>query len=193
MFDIFYKYLILKKRVTLPGVGVFLMNRKPAEFNQTDSSYLPPFFEIEYKKQKTEPDTNFFVFISEESGIDRAEAVRQFNEFSRTVEQGIKAHESFDLPGIGRIRKDVSGDVRFEPDHHVPAYLSPVTADVTPTEEAVLTEDGSSQKLAVDEVLIDDEDTGHSQKEYWWIIALVLGALAIVAIVYYYYQNGSLR
>lgn len=185
MYPIIHKYLLQHKNVSVPGVGIFTIENKPAFFNEQRSSLLPQQTQISYKAETALADRVFYDFLAKELRIDAVEAIKNFHEFTYQLKQDISHADAAILPGIGILTKQPDGSFVFEQENVLEDYyaaqpLLQITAidDVSQTSTANNSFIGESDLLAVP----DDEET--IKKDYWWIYAIVLAFVGIAAIIY---------
>jgi nucleoid DNA-binding protein len=195
MVQLLYKYLILNKQVTLPGLGVFYIQRQPAKHDYVNSVFVSPALHINFNASSDLPDKNFYQFVSKERGLNEVEAVKSLNSFADKLNQQVKANKTVELPGMGMLKINAAGQLTFEPADILAAYFPPTKgaslldekSQNVASEKAVTRaskETISFQELSQEEV---------SRKSYWWVYAIILALLGIGAIGYYYYVNGSLK
>jgi nucleoid DNA-binding protein len=195
MVQLLYKYLILNKQVTLPGLGIFYIQRQPAKHDYVNSVFVSPALHINFNASSDLPDKNFYQFVSKERGLNEVEAVKSLNSFADKLNQQVKANKTVELPGMGMLKINAAGQLTFEPADILAVYFPPIkgasfldekSQNVTPEKAATNTskETISFQELSQEEV---------SRKSYWWVYAIILALLGIGAIGYYYYVNGSLK
>ena len=82
MFQIFRKYLVLYKKLTLPGVGSFVVEDIPARLDFTNKTIYSPLSVIRFSLEVSSFDRYFFYFLSQELHIDEISAIRKFTDIS---------------------------------------------------------------------------------------------------------------
>jgi hypothetical protein len=190
LYELFYKYLILNGRASMPGIGTFGVEQVPATMDFENKKLTPPTQNIKIESYEIATDTySLYNYLAKELGINESEAARRFQEFTHDVEKQIAASGTLLLPGIGNIRKEFSGyviDTDTESKQVLPdlwitktqaatTSLMDVYANVQPSIIKQSNFDGNSEKLVAKE-----------KEDYWWVIAIVLAIMGLGALLYYY-------
>jgi len=190
LYELFYKYLILNGRASLPGIGTFGVEQVPATMDFENKKLTPPTQNIKIESYEIATDTySLYNYLAKELGVNESEAARRFQEFTHDIEKQIAASGTLLLPGIGKIRKEFSGyviDAETESKQVLPdlwitktqaasTSLMDVYANVQPSIIKQSNFDGNSEKLVAKE-----------KEDYWWVIAIVLAIMGLGALLYYY-------
>jgi nucleoid DNA-binding protein len=196
MVQLLYKYLIINKHVTLPGVGVFYIQRQPAKHDYANKLFTSPNFHIEFNASNELPDKRFYEFVSKERGLNEAEAAKNLHAFSNRLTEEVKANRTVELPGIGMLKINASGQLTFESTNILTTYFPPTVAETVLNEKsqsAVSIKNGT--KTPKETILLNEslEEEEVKSKIYWWVYAIILALLGAGAIGYYYYINGSFK
>lgn len=196
MFRVFYKWLFLNKKATVPGAGVFFIERIPARLDFANKVFVAPELQVNFKSQVSVADSRMYAFIAKEEKIDEPEAVSRFNDFSYEIQKSLKEHNSAELPGLGVISQNDEGIMFFKSKNILKGYFPDVPAERIIRdhgEHPVLVGDINRTNAEMKETLAEDIRTSSGAKDNWWIFAIALGIIGIATIVYYYLHNGSLR
>ena len=190
MFQILYKYLILNKQVSIPGVGLFQVVQVPARLDFTKQVIHSPVPTIKFTNTSSSADKSFFEFVAHELNIQEFDTIRKFHDFSHKLKNDVNTHKSIELPGIGLLTKNTLGELSFEPAALLNEYFPDTLAGTELTEEI-------HHPLPTDEELtstfgsdINDDEIHVVKKERWWIAAIILAVIGIASIAYYYYLNS---
>lgn len=190
LYELFYKYLILNGRASMPGIGTFGVEQVPATMDYENKKLTPPTQNIKIESYEIATDTySLYNYLAKELGINESEAARRFQEFTHDIEKQIAANGILLLPGIGKIRKEFSGyviDAETESKQVLPdlwitktqaatTSLMDVYANVQPSIIKQSNFDGNAEKLVAKE-----------KEDYWWVIAIVLAIMGLGALLYYY-------
>lgn len=190
LYELFYKYLILNGRASMPGIGTFGVEQVPATMDFENKRLTPPTQNIKIESYEIATDTySLYNYLAKELGVNESEAARRFQEFTHDIEKQIAANGTLLLPGIGNIRKEFSGyviDAETESKQVLPdlwitktqaatTSLMDVYANVQPSIIKQSNFDGNSEKLVAKE-----------KEDYWWVIAIVLAIMGLGALLYYY-------
>lgn len=189
MYPIIHKYLLQHKNVSVPGVGIFTIENKPAFFNERKSSLLPPQTQISYKAETALADRIFYDFLAKELRIDAVEAIKNFHEFTYQLKQDINHADAAILPGIGTLTKQPDGSFIFEQENVLQDYfgaqpLLQIAAVDDVSQTTFTTNTNTSASVGeVDLMPVSDEENS-TNKDYWWVYAIVLAVVGIAAILY---------
>lgn len=195
MFQLFCKYLILHKKASVPGLGVFFIERTPAKLDFANKIFLAPEVQINFKAQAAADDHRLYTFISREQKIDATEAAVRYNAFVNKLRKNLAENSSLELPGIGVLSQNAEGKIFFKATV-LRDYLPPASAERVIRENSehhVLVGDNTRTKTQMKEVLADNLQEPSYAKDYWWMFAIALGIIGIATIVYYYLNNGRLH
>ena len=196
MFRLLYKYLILNKKVSVPGVGVFYVERKPARLDFANKVFTAPELHINFKDQPSVADHKMYAFIGKEEKIDEPEAISHFNDFCNLIKKSLKENKSAELTGLGMMTQNAEGKIFFRSTNILTDYFPDVTAERIireHVEHTVLVGDINKTNVEMKEMLVEDTRKYSGKKDNWWIFAIGLGIIGIATIVYYYLHNGSLH
>lgn len=196
MFQLLYKYLILNKKVSVPGVGVFFIQRQPAKLDFANKVFVAPALQIGFKPQPSLTDNRIYTFISREQKIDESEAASRYINFADKLKENLTEHKTAELPGIGVLWQNAEGGLFFKASSQINNYFPPAAAERVlreNTEHPVLVGESKRTNKQMKEMLIDEPEPSSQAKDHWWIFAIALGIIGIATIVYYYLHNGNLQ
>ncbi|RFM27574.1 hypothetical protein [Deminuibacter soli] len=190
MMQTLYKYLILNKKLALPGIGYFTVEHVPARLDFASKKMYPPISVIRFSGDKVQADRHFFAFVSDDLQVNEVEAIQQFNNTLLEIKKQIADNGVAVLPQIGSLRKEFSNTYSFQPAASAGDYTPEVTAERVIRHEAHTVKVGEAERTSEEmrEMLAD----GGSRKSRWWIYALILAALGGGAIAYYYLTRVKL-
>ncbi len=192
MFQLLYKYLILNKKVTLPGIGVFFIERRSAKLDFANKVFIAPALQINFKPQTSVADNRMYTFISQEQKIDETEAFSRYNDFVNRLKEKLRENTRAELPGMGVLSQNAEGKLYFNATIQLNDYFPPANADRVIRENAehhVLVGDTSRTNIQMKEMLVEDVQETSQAKDRWWVFAIALGLIGIASIVYYYLNN----
>lgn len=193
MVHLLYKYLIIHKKVSVPGVGVFFIDRKPAKHDVENKVFQSPVLHIDFKAETAIADKDFFEFVSKEKGIDIVEAVRNLHDFAYSLKQQVSANKRVELPGMGVLIKNSMGEVSFESINVLTSYFPSTIEEryfeVARTENDIQADSFKASRKTIS--LYNETFASSNPKSYWWIFAIILAVIGVASILYYYYQNGT--
>lgn len=189
MYDKLYQYLLQHKELPVPGIGTFLLERKPAEGDFTNKQIKAPSYSIALQAASHIPGKEFFNWLAGALGITDREAIFRFNDFAFDMRKQISDGAVINWNGVGTLNKGLGGDVKFVSSVAGMIFEGPVTAEKVIRERAEhMIRVGEDEKTSVEmtEMLNNKVET----KSYWWAYALAVGLLATVFIGWYLSENG---
>ncbi len=188
MYEELYQYFIQHKKLAVPGVGTFLLERKPAETDFINKQINPPVYSVSLQASVYPPPINFFKWLADALHISDRDAIIRFNDFAFDIKKQIADGDTIDWHGVGTLSKSLAGDIKFAP-ASASAIENPVTAEKLIREKAEhMVRVGEDHKTSVEmtEMLNQPE----AKKSRWWITALALGLLALLFIGWYFSEHG---
>lgn len=190
MYATLYKYLALNKNLNIPGLGNFSITETPATLQFTDKKLHAPQTSIGFTQVVHPTNNHFYTFLSREWSVDKVIAIRMYKEGVEDILDALKKSGTFDLPGIGTIRKQGEDNLEFQEAESV-QFFTTLPAERVLRKNAqhrVLVGEQEHKKTHTipqqpTEELVYEEPLA---KDRWWVYAIVLAVLAILMIVYYY-------
>jgi hypothetical protein len=188
MYETLYQYFIQHKKLAIPGVGTFLLERKPAEADFVNKQIHPPQYLIALKTVADTATLNFFKWLSESLHIPDRDTIIQFNDFSFNLKKQISDGDTVEWHGVGTLSKDLAGEIKFIP-APVPAIENPVAAEKVIREKAEhMVRVGEDQKTSAE--MTEMLNQSEVKKSLWWVAAFVIGLLALGFIGWYFFEHG---
>ena len=188
MYDELYQLLILNKELSIPGIGIFSVNRKPAEANFLEKLIHPPVYSITLQKESGTPSKNFFARLAELLNIADGEAIVRFNDFAFDLKKKITDGNEVIWNGIGTLSMSKSGNVKFS-SSNIPAVEESVAVEKVLREHAqhsVLVGERERTSVEMTELLSQPE----TKKSKWWIAALIT-LVALLAVVFWIFSKNE--
>ena len=189
MYKELYQYLIQYKQLAVPGIGTFLLERKPAEADFPGRIINPPVYTIALQPTVNSSSKNFFSWLASALNISDRDAVIRFNDFAFDLKQKISSGCVIKWSGIGTLSKGVAGEIRFASSDNATVFNEPVTAQKVIRKSAEHTvRVGEEEKTSTQMTELLNQPV--EKKSYWWSYALVLGLLAMIFIFWYFSEYG---
>lgn len=189
MYGELYQYLILHKQLNIPGIGTFLLERKPADIDFVNKMANPPAYTIALHHGNTTPSKNVFHWLSSNLNISERDALTRFNDFALDIKDKILAGDKLHWNGVGTLSKGMAGEIRFE------AALKDLKTGIPVPAIKVLRENashavrvGEQEKTSTE--MVEMLAPATNKKIQWWGIALISGLLAIIFIALYFSSKG---
>lgn len=190
MYEFLYKYFILSKKLSLPGVGHFSLENVPAKIDFVSQVLKAPGKTIQFSKDTTGSDKQLFQYLSKELHLNEAETVKTFNEYSKQLATTVLSGGA-ELPGLGTLKKSYNGEIYFYPEYKSNGLLKEIRLD---TPEITNTNLVDVYGAVETEIITQNAETSGVKKlhlhendqDYWWLYALVLAIFGVGALLYYY-------
>jgi hypothetical protein len=188
MYAELYRWLILNKQLSLPGIGLFEIERKSATGDFLNRQMIAPSYAITMHEKAGQPSSAFFKWLGSALSVSERDAVIRFNDFLFDLKKQINNNDSIEWNGVGRLNKGLAGEIKFLP-AGVIALENPVAAEKVIRRKAEHTvRVGEEEKTAVEmEELLGAVAT---KRSYWWIAPLVIALLAAGFIGWHIARNG---
>ena len=188
MYTTLYQYLLQHKELPVPGIGTFLLERKPAEVDFPNKKMNPPAYTIALKQASHLPEKGFFYWLAQTLHITDREAVFRFNDFAFELKKQLMDGDSITWHQVGTLSKGLSSDVKFFPANEVSGE-KPITAEKVIREKAEhMVRVGEDQKTSAE--MMEMLNQPGQKKSYWWAYALALILLSLVFIGWYLSEHG---
>jgi hypothetical protein len=190
MYGELYQYLILHKQLNIPGIGTFLLERKPADIDFVNKIINPPAFTVALHHGNTTPSKKIFNWLASTRNISEPEALTQFNDFALDIKNKILTGDKLEWDGLGTLSKGLAGEIRFEASLKDMKAGTPVPAIKVIREHAQHTVRVGEQEITSSQMIEMLAPGDARKKSYWWGIALIAGLLAFIFIALYFSSKG---
>ena len=189
MYGELYQYFIRHKQLNVPGIGIFMLERKPAVSDFPNRIINAPAFSIVFQQSTATPSTNFFKWLAQAFAIPEREAVIRFNDFVFDLKQRLTNGDKVSWEGVGVLSAGLGGGIRFEPALKDTAIDPPVKAEKVIREKAEHTvRVGEDEKTAAQ--MIELLKQPGARKSHWWAWVLVIALLATMFLGWYFSAYG---
>jgi hypothetical protein len=188
MYKDLYQYLIQYKKLSVPGIGTFLLERHPAVANFPARLIHAPYFGISLNEEAESISNSFYQELASLLGCSERDAVIRFNDFSFSFKNKIKNGDRIDWAGVGVLTKSLSGGVQFTP-------ATPILKEDPVLAEKVMREKATHTVRVGEEERTAEEMTAYfnqpeEKKSYWWVWAAVLALLSFLFLGWHLSVNG---
>jgi hypothetical protein len=189
MYTELYQYFIQYKQLAVPGIGTFLLERKPAEADFPGRIINPPVYIITLQPTVNSAPKIFFSWLASVLNISDRDAVIRFNDFAFDIKQKIFSGCVIEWSGIGTLSKGPADEIRFACFDNTTFSDEPVAAQKVIRKSAEHTvRVGEQEKTSTQMTALLNQPS--EKKSYWWVYALVLGLLAMIFIFWYFSEHG---
>ncbi len=187
MYETLFQYFIQHKKLSVPGVGTFLLERKPALGDFVNKQIHPPFYSVSLQASADTPSFNFFKWLAEALHISDHDAIIRFNDFVFDFKKQINDGCTIEWKGMGTINKSLSGEMKFVPAKE-PGHEKPVAAEKLIREKAEhMVRVGEDQKTSAE--MTEMLNIPDAKRSRWWLAALLAGLPALLFIGWYFYEH----
>ena len=189
MQDSLYEFLLLNKKLSLPGIGTISLCQSSAQHDFSNKQFVAPasFFSIDPGNDK--PSKKLFDWLSSSLGITEWEAIKSVNDFSFDLKKKLSEFGEVSWEKVGVIRRNNNGDLKLDPQNISLQSEPPVAAEKVirvKAEHTVLV--GEQEKTSVE---MEEYFSGNpAKKNYTWLIAAILMALALIFIGWHFSEKG---
>jgi len=189
MQDTLYEFLLLNKKLSLPGIGTISLCQSSAQHDFSNKQFVAPtsFFSIDPRNDK--PSKKLFDWLSSSLGITEWEAIKSVNDFSFDLKKKLSEFGEVSWEKVGVIRRNNNGDLKLDPQNISLQSEPPVIAQKVirvKAEHIVLVGEKEKTSVEMEEFLVGSR----VKKNYTWLIALILTVLAVMFIGWYFSEKG---
>ena len=184
-----YEFLLLNKKLSLPGIGTISLCKNSAQLDFMNKQFTAPGFYFTIESRNDKPSKKLFEWLASSRGISEWDAIRSVNDFSFALKNKLSETGEVNWENVGVIRRDNNGDLKLQSKEILLQSEVPVIAEKVfreKAEQTVLV--GEQEKTAVEMEEYFAENTG--KRNYTWLIAVVLIVLAFMFIGWYFSENG---
>jgi hypothetical protein len=189
MQDSLYEFLLLNKKISLPGIGTISLCQVPAQHDFPNKQFIAPasFFTIDPKNDK--PSKKLFDWLSSSLNITEWDAIKSVNDFSFDLKKKLSEFGEVNWEKIGVLRRNDTGDLKLDSQNISLQSEPPVTAEKVirvKAEHTILVGEKEKSSVEMEEYLA----AAPAKKNYTWLIAVILTVLAVMFIGWYFSEKG---
>ena len=184
-----YEFLLLNKKLSLPGIGTIRLKQNSSQLDFTNKQFTAPSYYFTLESKDDQPSKKLFEWLSLSTGVTEWDAIRSVNDFSFSLKSKISGAGEINWDNVGVIKRDVAGNLRLNSHTITFSHEQPVAAEKVIREKAehtVLVGEKERSAVEMEEYLADHS----SKRNYGWIIAVVLTVLAVMFIGWYFSEKG---
>lgn len=190
MYNELYQYLILHRQLNIPGVGTFLLERKPADIDFANKVVNPPSYTIALHHGNETAPARQFNWLANALNVPVGDAIDSFNAFTANLKNEILSGKKLQWNGIGILSKGLAGEIRFEATMKDTPAGEPVPAAKVLREKAAhIVRVGEDEKTS--EEMIEFLNPAQKKRSYEWIMTLIVAILALVFLIWHFMQTGA--
>lgn len=189
MYDDLYQYLILYGQLSLPGIGTFNVEKKPASADFSQKLVYASSWSINFHQENETPVKRFFYWLADKLNIPYHEAVLRFNGFVFDLKNQVASGNKIDWSEVGTLSKGMGGELKFEPalkDHQFDRPVNAARLIREKAEHTVRVGEQEKTSTQMTEWLSQPDE----KSSYWRLPALIAAILLLVFISIYFLQQG---
>ena len=187
MYAELYCFLIAHKELNVPGIGTFLLERKPARIDFLNKCVQAPVHFISFNSSNQSPSKKLFSWLADAFNISDRDAVVRFNDFSFALKKKIEEGSIVKWKGVGVLEKK-DDQINFLPEEN--KVERSVAAEKIIREHAQHTMLVGEQKMTSTEMEELLTPVLKMKSSRWWILPLIIGIIILAFLGWYFYENG---
>src|SRR3982750_1716231 len=176
-------YLKTHKKLSLHGIGNFVLEETPAQLDFTAKLLYPPVSEIKFEPESLPNNNQFFNFLSKDLKVDKITSVKLYKEEMHRIKEALVKDGEYNLKGIGILSKQQNDAISFIT---YDAGNSPLP--VIPVERVIRREETHTIRVGEDErtnrhmeELLAQPEAATAKKSYWWVYLII--AMLVIAVI----------
>ena len=184
-----YEFLLLNKKLSLPGIGTIAIYKDPAQLDFTNKQLIPPYYSFKIESTNDKPSKKLFDWLCSSLGVAEWDAIKAVNDFSFDLKKKLSEEGEVSWEKVGVFRRNDNGEIKLDPTTNTLQSDQPVFAEKVirvKAEHTVLVGEQERTAIEMEEYFAQDAP----KKNYSWIIALILTVLAIMFIGLYFSEKG---
>ena len=115
MQDNLYEFLIVHRKLSLPGIGVITLQQRSAQLDFSNKQLISPSHYFTFENGNDNPSKKLFDWLSSSFGISEFQAVKSVNDFAFDLKKGIADAGEMKWENVGVFRRDVAGNIKLVP------------------------------------------------------------------------------
>lgn len=132
----FLQELILDyDRISLPGLGSFVVESVPAYFSEDGNTIFPPNKRVSFKREESWDDMLLVNLYMKECNLSKEDAKNGLVDFFKKFEEELKQSKNVEIPNFGKMRSTKEGNYFFVADRRMGIFaedmgLEPISLKV---------------------------------------------------------------
>ena len=174
-------YLKTHKKLSLQGIGIFVLEETPAQLDFTAKLLYPPVSEIRFDPESQPNNNQFFNFLSRDLKVDKITSVRLYNEEMHRIKEALVKDGEYNLNGIGILSRLQNDAISFTKYNAGSSQLPVIGVErVIRREETHTIRVGEEERTNkhMEEFLAQPET---AKKSNWWVYAII--AVLVIAVI----------
>lgn len=189
MFDDLYEYFILNRQLSLPGIGLFSLERIPAEADFANRVIHSPRYKVSFVEAQSTPTKGFFMWLAVKMNISYSEAIVNFNAFAYDLKNEILGGTRIVWPRIGVLSKGTGNAIKVEPiiEDNKNTLVAPAVKVLREKAEHTVRVGEDERTSAEMEALLHQTN---SKNWSWKTLALIVALICVLLIAIHLLTNG---
>ena len=114
MQDSLYEFLLLNRRLGLPGIGTISLCQNSAQLDFTNKQFSAPSFYFIIDARNDKPSKKLFDWLSSSLNITEWDAIKSVNDFSFDLKKKLSEKGEVIWEKIGVLHRDNNGDLKLD-------------------------------------------------------------------------------
>jgi hypothetical protein len=189
MQDTLYEFLLLNKKLSLPGIGTISLCQNSAQHDIPGKQFTAPSFYFILESRNDKPSKKLFDWLSSSFGFTEWDAIKSVNDFSFALKKKLSENGEVNWENVGMIRRDKNGDLKLDQQSILLQSEQPVIAEKViraKAEHTVLVGEREKTSVEMEEYFSERP----ARKNYTWLIAIILTVLSVMFIGWYFSEKG---
>jgi hypothetical protein len=129
MQDTLYEFLLLNKKLSLPGIGTISLCQNSAQHDIPGKQFTAPSFYFILESRNDTPSKKLFDWLSSSFGVTEWDAIKSVNDFSFALKKKLSENGEVNWENVGMIRRDNNGDLKLDQQNILLQSEQPVIAE----------------------------------------------------------------
>lgn len=189
MQDTLYEFLILNKKLSLPGIGTISLLQKSPQLDFGNKELSPRSYYFAIESANDQPSKRLFDWLSSAIGITEWDAIKLINDFSSALKKKLSESGEVNWENVGTIRRDDKGQLMLDSQTIELQSERPVPAEKVIRENVqhtLLVGEQEKSSAEMEEYFAEVP----VKRNYIWLIAVILTVMAIMFVGWYFSEKG---
>lgn len=178
---------------SVPQVGTFTIQHIPAHYSVVEQVLTPPRQQVNFET-RWEDDGSYLYWISHRENLVESVAKLKMEKYLHDFRESLQTGQPLDLPGIGSLRLDPVGQIRFTPqelpDAWQPISLQPVLRPETAPKVLQGNTEVVNQEVVEHMTVVPEEFESQGRFRWWWV---AVPAVLIAGLVSFFLLKDQLQ
>lgn len=177
--------LFKQQSCSIPQVGTFTIQHIPAHFSVVDQVLTPPRQQVNFET-RWEDDGSCLHWISQKENLVESVAALKLDKYLQQFRESLQTGQPIDLPGVGSLRLDPFGQIRFTPQELQDAWQPISLQQVLRPESDHKVLQGNTEVVNHEVVehmsAMPEEFESQGRFRWWWIVLpafLIAGGITV--------------